>query len=123
MNPAADTPRDPRTDPLNDEQRREMRELEAKRPAWLDGWLDYPHTNLDVKGTRQLAWYAQELSVEIDRLQAELAEARKKFSERVSLLRLPCHCKPGRCLAPAIMGRQQICLDPEKAALKSEEGR
>ncbi len=41
-----------------------------------------------------------------------------------SLLRSPdekppegCYCKPGRCMAPVIMGRQQPCLDPAKASL------
>lgn len=28
-----------------------------------------------------------------------------------------CHCSPGRCMAPNIMGRQQPCLDPAKAAM------
>ncbi len=28
-----------------------------------------------------------------------------------------CYCKPGRCMAPVIMGRQQPCLDPAKASL------
>ena len=26
-----------------------------------------------------------------------------------------CYCQPGKCMAPKIMGRQQPCLDPEKA--------
>jgi hypothetical protein len=25
-----------------------------------------------------------------------------------------CHCKPGQCMAPRIMGRQMPCRDPEK---------
>jgi hypothetical protein len=25
-----------------------------------------------------------------------------------------CHCKPGQCMAPRIMGRQTPCRDPEK---------
>jgi hypothetical protein len=29
-----------------------------------------------------------------------------------------CYCKPGQCMAPTIMGRQQPCRDPEKAALQ-----
>ncbi len=28
-----------------------------------------------------------------------------------------CYCKPGRCMAPVVMGRQQPCLDPAKASL------
>jgi hypothetical protein len=42
---------------------------------------------------------------------------------RKSLLRnanepLPdgCYCKPGKCAAPVIMGRQTPCRDPQKAA-------
>gem|GEM_PF-6100904 len=27
-----------------------------------------------------------------------------------------CYCKPGRCMAPVVMGRQTKCLDPNKAA-------
>lgn len=27
-----------------------------------------------------------------------------------------CHCKPGQCMAPRIMGRQTPCRDPEKRA-------
>lgn len=26
-----------------------------------------------------------------------------------------CHCKPGKCMAPVIMGKQMPCRDPEKA--------
>lgn len=26
-----------------------------------------------------------------------------------------CYCKPGRCMAPVVMGRQTTCLDPDKA--------
>lgn len=28
-----------------------------------------------------------------------------------------CYCKPGRCMAPKVMGRQMPCLNPEKARM------
>lgn len=31
-----------------------------------------------------------------------------------------CHCKPGRCAAPVVMGQQVPCRDPEKAAMAPE---
>lgn len=75
-----------------DEATRAMAALVEKatrmRPEWLNGWLDYPHTSLDVNGARQLAWYAQTLSEvaafvpaaleHIELLQAELEQARRK---------------------------------------------
>lgn len=35
----------------------------------------------------------------------------------VKARRSGCHCEPGRCMAPKIMGRQQPCLDPMKATM------
>ena len=31
-----------------------------------------------------------------------------------------CYCKPGKCMAPTIMGRQMDCRDPHKAAMLVE---
>jgi len=28
-----------------------------------------------------------------------------------------CHCEPGRCMAPVVMGLQTPCRDPDKAAI------
>jgi hypothetical protein len=49
----------------------------------------------------------------------------ERYVEGGPLLRKPnsplpdgCYCKPGRCMAPKVMGMQQPCRDPQKAAMK-----
>ncbi len=56
------------------------------------------------------------------------ARQQEQFERHKSLLRSPgerpgpgCHCQPGKCMAPKIMGRQMPCLDPEKAAARPAE--
>lgn len=61
------------------------------------------------------------LETNVVALEAALAGSQEEVVG-ASLLRKPgplpsgCYCKPGKCMAPRVMGRQTQCRDPDKAA-------
>ena len=89
-------------------------------PVTLDG--------RELHGVRSIKIEAEVESLTLVTIVLEAAVSGAVLSEVSgeveTLLRKPgppdpgCHCKPGRCMAPVVMGRQTVCRDPSKRDMK-----
>jgi hypothetical protein len=83
-------------------------------------WLDYAVCHMRDDSEPEDLTCADVL----ERLLNRTTTAAQPEQVRESLLRpaseallAGCYCKPGKCMAPTIMGRQQPCRDPAKATI------
>lgn len=53
---------------------------------------------------------------DIDEGLRKAAQEKEPLLKAAGHIQTGCYCKPGRCIAPVVMGRQTKCLDPNKAA-------
>lgn len=65
---------------------------DVERPKWLDGWLDYPHTGLDVTGAREACWYAQHLADELATARTRIERLGQERGELLQVVRSAEEC-------------------------------
>jgi len=61
-------------------------------------------------------WHALAVAAELNRRTPEPGQPEAALRKANEPLPKGCYCEPGKCMAPMIMGVQQPCRDPQKAA-------